>query len=562
MKSTIHLFDFADIGAIHDLNFVNYTLLMSLGRNDLSMKALSVLQLVENNPSVKKLCILENTDISNIRGQMFRYLGQCCPEVKEVVLRFVSIKAVHLAMTAFPELRKIELMEMKSYLMQLPDAPAIYPKIESFKLNPSTNEEFSMISKLIKACPNLKTLCCHGACAHADLREILSSCKQLTSLSVSVVDDEVLDEELVLTMSAIANNCLQLTELTMIMEGFEIDVTMFATRHDMVKIIKRLQKLNLNIYGFLDDIEDPDNGLSVYSLFSSPDIDLKSLSTNTRHARSNSIAMLLKSCRYADTLSLKGDECIVSEVMMLVTGSCRQLVDLSLNYDGQITGAAMRQLLQSCDQLMTLKLQCVAMDVEAYESLVLYGTNIINLILVCPDMPQTVVCQPFKMNSPLRDNSFKQHRKKPMYHLKYAMFDLDLESLARFLSFFGTTDHISVRLHPNIVREEFDAMENGIPIYHAREVFVSSPLYKLSGLDAALISMMNACRSLRALHIISNYTYPSDCFVDASSLMLCACLCRVQNPLEIFACPGTVDLSYLKKLLPKLKLKNVAYRSI
>jgi hypothetical protein len=184
----------------------------------------------------------------------------------------------------------------------------------------------------------------------------------------------------------------------------------------------------------------------------------------------------------------------------------------------------------------------------------LHGENLTKLCLY-RRQPVGVIVE-FATSSPIYDVSFRQQRKYPMKKMVCDTFDLDVKSWAGFLSCFGVIHHLSISLQSSQLPSDFGVeMYDEIPIYHAREVYVSSPYDVKDNFDAVFLAMISACRSLRKLKIQANSTssYPNG-ILNESSLITCVFMCKVRMiPLGLISYPR-VNLSQLKELFPKLKI--------
>jgi hypothetical protein len=267
------------------------------------------------------------------------------------------------------------------------------------------------------------------------------------------------------------------------------------------------------------------------------------------------IATMLQGCRNATKLDLSGNE-NASLVMMTISIGCPQLLDLTLAYNGIVTGSTIRTLLQSCPQLTSLTLKLVApIDLQAYESLALFGGNLTVLRL---HVREGIVIQPgslsFPADSPLYDPDFKQQRKNSMTSLSYELCDLDAKSLAKFLSFFGLIDQLSISLNSfQLAAGIYVKANDDITMYHAHQVAINAPWWSTSGpLDSVFIAIMNSCRSLRHLHMKPQIF---DNLIDRATLLVFAHTCMLRNyPLITISYLEGLDMTPFKRLRPKIKL--------
>jgi hypothetical protein len=256
-----------------------------------------------------------------------------------------SVEAVRLVMASFPSLTKIDWRcSGENDFVPISTAGVIssYPNIKSFELydNGDHGLDVELISVLMKACPSLTELKFNGSCQV--VKEVITSCRSLTSLSVDNFSEEG-DEAVVPLLSAMASHGSQLKELSLHIAVTMIDIRDVSTRYALSTVIKRLRSLDIGMQRFLSDANDPDTALC--SLFCSPGVDLRSLTISTDNEDANLIARMLLGCRSADTLRLRGEANIV-KVMMKIADNCRHLVKLSLTYRGSVSDKAMKALLQ------------------------------------------------------------------------------------------------------------------------------------------------------------------------------------------------------------------------
>jgi hypothetical protein len=549
--------DFHGFASMQDeISFTSCTLARNGMDDDRTMQALSTLHLVESNPHVKKLVVIEG-GFNTLDSRIFGHLGKHCCEVKEVVVYSQSAEAVRLAMASFPILSSLT-WECHSRSFSLPTLLGemnLYPNIESFYLNISHNLGAAEITSLIKACPNLKHLECHGPWMFQGLHEVLASCNMITILVLNYDDDVFYNPTSIL--SAIAEHGLQLKEWKLKFDKIEIDLRNSSTRSDLTRTMKRLRSFQFYSRFVFDDVN---LDRSICSMFSSSDVDLRSFSVMTYTDDADRIAMMFQCCRNADRLGLRGSANI-SQVMMKVSDSCRQLVDLSLAYDGRVDGLAMRSLLQTCPLLKTLAIQA-SLSLQAFEYLVIYGGNLTELALlswiVGTSMYGPLAIPSFDMSSPLYDINLKQRRKHPMNRLVWRDLFLDVKSVAKFLSFFGVIDDLYLEMGCAQLPTDISAQNNEeIPIIHAHRMYVSvnHSSCVTYNFGPAFLMLMNSCRSMRALFIASKQNYPNNCFIDASTLIACITMCSRVNLLTSLSYPEALrgDLSPLVKLTPKLK---------
>jgi hypothetical protein len=69
--------------------------------------------------------------------------------------------------------------------------------------------------------------------------------------------------------------------------------------------------------------------------------------------------------------------------MLKIADNCHQLLTLNSAYCGVVHGSTTTSLLQRCSKLELLKLDA-DLDIQAYESLALYGGNLTGLIVDSP----------------------------------------------------------------------------------------------------------------------------------------------------------------------------------
>jgi hypothetical protein len=514
----------------------------------------SVFHLIECNPQLKKLMIYVNDSNRAPNEHAFTYLRQRCQEVKNIDITTTSAEIFHLAMASFPNVLSVAWTCLNSSSFPIEPQGQLtffYPNVESLMLHTRLDSDAANVSSLIKACPNLKSLKNLGPFNLRGLPEIMRSCSRMTYMLLHFFRSNDFDRyDFAPMISAMADYGLQLAELNICLPGTIIDIRNDSIRNAFPRLINRLKCFNLTNFEC-----DPD--VSICDLFNSPDADLRSLSINTSNESLDKLALLLRSCRNADRLDLKGDADI-SQVMVKVSDSCRQLVSLQLSYNGRIQGAAMLTLMRSCPLLKRLIVKA-SLDVQAYEHIAYYGENLICLCLASPTLPRVTEGHSFDVKSPIYDTNFKQHRKNPMRSLNWETHGLYVKSLAKFLSCFGIIEDLSIQLDASLLPAQMDAHGNEeIAVYHARRVHLSANQeVDTTYVDAALLAMMNTCRSMTALCIESyvSLQITSKCFVDASGLIVCVTMCSLNNPrLVLLSYPEVMDLSGLKQLLPKLKL--------
>jgi hypothetical protein len=217
-----------------------------------------------------------------------------------------------------------------------------HPNIESFTFSNSSGADTTDVLPFIAACPNLKSLTCIGPRLFQLVNKIIVSCKRLASVHLS--SDGHDDQGIFPMLLAIAEHGLQLKDLRIDVSKMNIRVRNENISNALVKIVKRFQCFEFKSRSFYN-AADPDR--SICSLFSSSDIDLRSLSVNSCSEDVDSVTAMLRGCHNAEQLNLEG--CAdISDVMIKVSNSCHQLVDLCLSFCGRVDGAAMRGLLQSC----------------------------------------------------------------------------------------------------------------------------------------------------------------------------------------------------------------------
>jgi hypothetical protein len=512
------------------------------------MNALSVLQLIKCNPRVKKLEIIEDKHEYTSDDRILRYLSQYCQEANEVIMTSASAEALRLVMAGFPNLTTVKWSCYRS-LIPFPALAEIdsFPSIISLDIHAQYDVDAGVISSLIKACPNLTSLKAVGLWIFQIMNEIIAPCSSLTSLDLSYYNWD--QYNLAPMISALADDGLRLKELRFHFPSINmaIDLRNALTRYNLIRTIKRLRSCTLNVE-LQYNAADPDT--SIYSLFSSrDDVDLRSLTMSTHDEDADRIAIMLQGCRNARRLDLNG-RANASQVMIAISNNCRQLVVLYLRYESQVDGEAMRRLLQSCHLLTSLFL-ITHLDIQAHESLALYGGNLTKLRIFPNETTEIIESLSFDPNnSPIYDLSFRQQRKYPMKLLMMGAYYLDVKSLAKFFSSFGLIEALYFELYPSLLPSDMDVQAyTQIPIYHARHVdlnCVESSTYRY---DSVALAMMSACRSMRTLSVASD-----QCFADESSLIICAFTCSMKNPFQELRYPMEMDISQVKYLLPKLKL--------
>jgi hypothetical protein len=541
---------------------------MSLNNNSLSINQPSDRQPVDSrrsressrhlvtlcNPHVKKLRLDGTLRDHEFTFNVFRYLSKRCPEVKEIVLVSTSAEAVRQAMDCFPNLTAVQHDCSFEYLVPLTVYEAIsYPNMENFIVHSDQNDV--ALIPMIKACPNLRSLDLQGSLMIHGLHEIMSSCSKLTSLILNGSTHYVLVEDVTPLISAIGEYGLQLRYLTMAFYSINIQ-SGSSVRNNMIRILKRLKYLVLDVVEFVTD-NDNDSESSISSLFSSPGVDLRSLKMGTHNQNADMIALLLQGCRNIEKLHLYGGEGI-SPVLMKISSSCHQLVDLELHYGGLADGPAMKALLQSCPQLRSLDLSAT-LDVRAYESLALCGGNITKLKLSGNGASSVESGSlSFTSDFPFYETSFKQQRKHSMTLFDFALRDLDVKSLVKFLSCFGLIEELSVRVTPSQLPPDLETgITDDLPVFHGHRVSVRSSISNVRRVDSVFLVLMNSCRSMRELYVEFIFAYPGSCIVEESSLIKVACDCSQRNnPLRSLFYPRSVrlGLSNLQELFPELKI--------
>jgi hypothetical protein len=533
------------LGEIDEISYESCLLAASQISDYDVMIALYSLHLVEYNPHLKMLTI-EGDDESGSAFicRMIHYLSQRCPEVKDIAILSMSANIVRLVMDSFPKLTTIECFPMKNPKSPLSDEAMSYPNIESFVLrNKIADTKFV---SLIKACPNLKALVCQGYWLSYDLLDVTLSCSKLVTLHLHLESNRFDVNVIAFLIGTIAEYAIQLQELSIKLPNYCIDIQHnTGTRRDLIRILQRISRLELNLNVPLNDTDDPES--SICSLFSSPGVQLRSMTINTADENADMIAMMLQGCRNIEKLHLRGGVDI-SPVMMKISASCRQLVDLRLfcNENCFVDGKAMKSLLQSCHQLESLGL-CGPLNAEAYESLAVYGGNLIKIELGRWFVSSV---RSFGASSVLYDPSFKQQRKRTMKSFKSHLHDLDVKSLAAVLSCFGLIECLWIRMAASQLPADLDVdIWDNIPTYHARQVKIFPIRGTYFPLDSVFLAMMNSCRSLRHLSV-------SSVGVDASTLIRFARehIQRDSSSLISLSYPGTSDISPLKELLPDLRL--------
>jgi hypothetical protein len=426
-------------------------------------------------------------------------------------------------MASFPKLSKIK-WEW-SIIVDFVNMPALgvitsYPTIISFEFYDwELGHDAEVATSLITACPNLTYLKCDGPTLCQVVKEVITSCSKVTTLLLTLdINRDLPQGEVMLLLQAIAAHGLQLKDLTIQLSDLVIDINNASIRAAMINIIKRLQNFDIDV-GFVTGNADgePDTSTSICSLFSSPGVDLQTLSISTSNENADQIAMMLRGCRHVDALSLKG-EANISEVMMKISGICQLLLCLHLNYNtGQVNRQVMLALLKSCHRLKSLSL---CLELQAYEALALQGGNLINLNLQTSQPASTAAIGAFHPSSPIYDIGFKQQMKYPMASLSFRAPALELKSFAKFMSCFGMIGKLSIELYPFQLPADFRIdMYDDIPIYHARSVSVVSAIGKKNEVDNVFLAMMNSCRSLRHLHVASTLQMDfisGKIFVDAA----------------------------------------------
>jgi hypothetical protein len=200
-----------------------------------------------------------------------------------------------------------------------------------------------------------------------------------------------------------------------------------------------------------------------------------------------------------------------------------------------------------------------SVDVQAYEQLAIYGTNLAELKLETGATAQPAENVSFGSSALIYDGSFKQQRKLPLRKLIWSTQNLEVRGLAKFLSCFGKIDELTVELYPLLLVEAMNVQNyDEIPTYHAVKVRVRLPATSFPQLNSSLLAVTHSCRSMRELWIGSNHGDPSPCLLDAPSLIACAYACSLKNSLISLYYPNGVNLPepQLKQMLPMLKMRS------
>jgi hypothetical protein len=144
-----------------------------------------------------------------------------------------------------------------------------------------------------------------------------------------------------------------------------------------------------------------------------------------------------------------------------------------------------------------------------------------------------------------------------MKRLDWRDLGLNMANLAEFLSCFGLIDKLTIKLAASPLPADLDvqAYDDEILIFHARNVLIKLPVTGFPQLGSVLLATMSSCRSLRELRIISFFSSGNSRHLDTSYLITCAFMCSLKNPLRYFHYQDVFDLSQLKLMLPKLKLR-------
>jgi hypothetical protein len=297
---------------------------------------------------------------------------------------------------------------------------------------------------------------------------------------------------------------------------------------------------------------------SICSLFSSPDVDLRFLNICTEVDTSDMIVKMLHGCRNIEKLVISGYADGISTMMMKISANSHRIVDLLLGYGGLVDGKAMKALLQSCHQLTSLGVTSY-LDLQAYENLALYGGNLTKLELGNRFLEYPRTSLSFSANSPLYDPNFKQQRKHMMSTLECDQCDLHVMSFAKFLSCFELIDELAFRLDSSQLPVDVNIDTNDVvPPYHACRVSISCWWGSSGALDSVFSAIMSSCQHLRELKIGDDiFSSQRDrSLIEASTLIRVVCECSERNhALVSLSCANVAELSPLRELLPKLKLK-------
>jgi hypothetical protein len=138
--------------------------------------------------------------------------------------------------------------------------------------------------------------------------------------------------------------------------------------------------------------------------------------------------------------------------------------------DALVTGEMMKSILLSCPLLGRMNL-CVVLDIKLYESLALYGDSITDLYISLSVL-QSTKNQSFDPNSSILGNTKLQRKRRRIMHHISVSVALDLPSMSKFLSSFGTIQSLSIQWK-SASSPQWQDIGNTLPSYRARHVFLS-----------------------------------------------------------------------------------------
>jgi hypothetical protein len=374
---------------------------------------------------------------------------------------------------------------------------------------------------------------------------------------------------------AISLTSLSIGQLYYERNSHKLDFRAATIAAAMTAIIRRVHKLELD-HRFRVEI-----GGLVPMFESTYYIDLQLLTIRTYDEDPDMIAKILKGCRNVYELNLSG-RANISQVMIKISKTCCLLETLFLHHRRQVDGTAMKSLLRCCPKLFDMGLDA-SLNVEAYESLALYGSNLLNLTLddARAELASVSSYPPssFPSNSLVFDPSFKQRRNQPINSLITGnQLNLSIKSLVAFLSCFGTIKRLETTLPYSFSPTSInDAELYDVPIFHVHELHLQYPpqsvnqsvkMFSISNrtYDHIFSAFMDSCRSIKELYLdrhrsasdsVATLSDPNPCDqLQASSLITIASIYhRRRQPLSFISYPRKLNLNELKALLPYIRLE-------
>jgi hypothetical protein len=379
--------------------------------------ALDLLHLIEISHRIKSICLFQDEEETNPQTwlRILAYLAEHVHDLQEINFYGISAETVIEALKLFPMLTSVDWNQCHgggawerdmSELMTIP----VFPSIKSFVLSSSAvNLEPQVTSAIIRACSNLTCLNSRGVWVIDGLSDVLKSCRYLTALRIQTALAFNLDGGYDRILPIVAEHGSRLNRVEFKDHGI-LNLRLNASKAAMNSIIHQVNHLDLGL-----SYEYEKGNIS--ALFEpSSDIHLQYLKIDTHDEDADMIAQILKACHNISTLELRG-KIAISPMIKKIPHNCHQLESLELDYEGSVDGLAMRDLLLSCPKLESLDLHS-PLDVEAYESLALYGGSLYSFLLEHrrnssqPAVPINLLS--FSSNLLVFDPNFKQKRKQVM----------------------------------------------------------------------------------------------------------------------------------------------------